>query len=179
MDNLCFDFVNTSCRKERVKGDLLSDAGRAAEFFSHHSLRPEKEPGEKALRALASLRVALAGALSCMTEYGRIPEEALRQINLIFSLTPCVKAIETTQDGYNEKTSPFYHDWNWVMFEIASSFSTLLTSGEPGRIRRCENPECGRFFYDNTKSRTKRCCCDTCSSLLKVRRFRSRHKKEN
>jgi len=58
---------------------------------------------------------------------------------------------------------------------VAESF-LALTGMDVGRIRVCENPGCQWYFYDETRSRTKRCCDETCANLVKVRRHRARKK---
>ena len=63
------------------------------------------------------------------------------------------------------------------MAEVAASFIEL-TDMEIARIRVCENPGCRWIFYDETRSRTKRCCDGTCANLVKMRRFRQKKKDE-
>lgn len=53
-------------------------------------------------------------------------------------------------------------------------FCALLTEYAPERLKCCANPECGWFFYDESKNQTRKWCDNACASLLKVRRFRSR-----
>lgn len=55
--------------------------------------------------------------------------------------------------------------------ELAGSFGSLLRRA-PNRLKRCE--ECGRFFVDATRSRTRRFDSRACGNRARVRAFRAR-----
>ena len=55
--------------------------------------------------------------------------------------------------------------------ELAGQFASLLRRA-PDRLKRCE--ECGRFFLDSTRSRTRRWCTTRCGDRARVRSHRSR-----
>jgi predicted RNA-binding Zn ribbon-like protein len=67
-------------------------------------------------------------------------------------------------------------DWSWFMAEVASSFAALYTSEAADKLKICQNPECRWLFIDESKSRNRKWCDDTCSTLMKVRRFRQKTK---
>jgi predicted RNA-binding Zn ribbon-like protein len=54
-----------------------------------------------------------------------------------------------------------------------------LETGEPGRLKACENVDCFWVFYDNSRNRTRRWCDSRgCGNLIKVRRFRAKRRAE-
>ena len=55
--------------------------------------------------------------------------------------------------------------------ELAGQFASLLRRA-PDRLKRCE--ECGRFFLDSTRSRTRRWCTHQCGDRARVRAHRAR-----
>ena len=55
--------------------------------------------------------------------------------------------------------------------ELAGSFASLLRRA-PDRLKRCE--ECGRYFLDSTRSRTRRWCTPQCGDRARVRAHRAR-----
>jgi predicted RNA-binding Zn ribbon-like protein len=57
--------------------------------------------------------------------------------------------------------------------ELAGSFASLLRRA-PDRLKRCE--ECGRFFLDGTRSRTRRWCGERCGDRARVRAHRARRR---
>jgi predicted RNA-binding Zn ribbon-like protein len=64
--------------------------------------------------------------------------------------------------------------------EVAASFAELLATGDPTRIKVCANRDCGWFVYDESRNRTRRWCESTgCGNLIKVRRYRERHRRSN
>ena len=64
--------------------------------------------------------------------------------------------------------------------EVAASFAELLATGDPTRIKVCANRDCGWVMYDESRNRTRRWCESTgCGNLIKVRRYRERHRRSN
>jgi predicted RNA-binding Zn ribbon-like protein len=71
--------------------------------------------------------------------------------------------------------------WDWrpdeqrldqVLWPVARSAVELLTTGDPRRIKVCENPYgCGWLFYDSSKNGSRRwCSMEGCGSQVKMRR---------
>ncbi len=78
------------------------------------------------------------------------------------------------------------YDWRWdgnlspdmMLYPIASSAASLLTSDDLGRVRECANEEegCGSLFLDCSKSQTRRwCSMKSCGNRAKSRVFYDRH----
>ena len=71
--------------------------------------------------------------------------------------------------------------WDWrpdeqrldqLLWPVARSAVELLTTGDPRRIKVCENPYgCGWLFYDGSKNGSRRwCSMEGCGSQVKMRR---------
>jgi predicted RNA-binding Zn ribbon-like protein len=59
---------------------------------------------------------------------------------------------------------------------IARSAADLLTSGELERIKVCDAHDCGWFFVDVSRNRSRRWCdMAGCGNRVKARRYRERH----
>ena len=75
--------------------------------------------------------------------------------------------------------------WEWPASECVAelpfwmlSLSTahLLTSGDMGRLRACEKPDCRWLFLDTSKNHTRRWCdMKICGNRMKARRFKATH----
>ncbi len=76
--------------------------------------------------------------------------------------------------------------WEWnerntsdmMLYPIAASAASLLTSDDLGRVRECANEEegCGSLFLDCSKSQTRRwCSMGSCGNRAKSRVFYDRH----
>ncbi len=61
---------------------------------------------------------------------------------------------------------------------VARSAAELLMDGEPGRYRKCANPTCGLWFYDDSKAGRRRwCSMQLCGGRAKWRAFARRRKR--
>lgn len=64
-----------------------------------------------------------------------------------------------------------------VLWEVARASSRLLTSSRLSRVRACAAIDCGWWFLDDTKNRSRRWCdMKICGNRAKLRRFRERHR---
>ena len=177
MKELCLDFLNTWWyRTHKIKKEILADPALLKEFLELRQLHIETPPTNEIINGLLELRAFLAKLLEDYTREGSISLEAINRINYYLATSTCRRAMEKGKSGLGITIQPISFDWNWIMAEITTSFVELIEYGDYNRIKLCENPECKWFFYDETKSRTKRWCDDRCASLMKVRRFRSRGK---
>src|SRR6516162_7874287 len=64
----------------------------------------------------------------------------------------------------------------WLLAAIARSAAELLVEGPAAPIRRCANPACRLFFYDDSRTHRRRwCSMSTCGNRHKVASFLRRH----
>ena len=67
----------------------------------------------------------------------------------------------------------------WLLAAIARSAAELLVEGPRAPIRRCANPECGLFFYDDSRTHRRRwCSMAVCGNRHKVAAFLKRRKRK-
>jgi len=76
--------------------------------------------------------------------------------------------------------------WHWTdqdaaldgpLWVVAESAATLLTGGEPSRIRQCAGDPCGWLFYDTSRNRRRRwCSMEVCGNRAKARRYYQRRR---
>lgn len=67
-----------------------------------------------------------------------------------------------------------------VLWEVARAASRLLTSSRLSRVRPCDAANCGWWFLDDTKNRSRRWCdMKICGNREKLRRFRDRHRAQD
>jgi predicted RNA-binding Zn ribbon-like protein len=66
-------------------------------------------------------------------------------------------------------------DLDRVLWEIARAAGRLVVSPRLARVRACAASDCGWWFVDDTKNRSRRWCDMTlCGNREKLRRFRSK-----
>lgn len=177
MDGLCLDFINSKWyAAHKLNKEILRENDLLVDFFSKRNFRIDGSPDSRIQDALLELRSFLEKTLEEFVTSKSVSKEALSKIDEYLRAVTCVRVVEQADGKYKVALKPVLSDWNWIMAEIAASFVQLLWECDVDRIKICENPECRWVFYDETKSRTKRWCDDTCASRMKVRRFREKRK---
>lgn len=58
----------------------------------------------------------------------------------------------------------------------ADALARLVADGQHDRIGRCSASDCGRFYLDTTKNRSRRFCSTTCQNRVKAAAFRHRNR---
>ncbi|WP_246105472.1 CGNR zinc finger domain-containing protein [Sporomusa termitida] len=173
------DFLNTRWYlTHKINKEILADYVLLTEFLKSRHLPVGAPPSAESIQDLLALRTFLAATLTGYMQERAISAAGISRINYYLALSTCRRVMEQGRHGFNLTIQPVACDWNWVMAEITASFVDLIECGDHSRIKLCENPDCEWFFYDETKSRTKRWCDDKCASLMKVRKFRAKHKKK-
>lgn len=160
----------------KLHTEILSEPQLLADFLHRHQLPPLPPAPEEALRRLLALRTFLAKALDGFLVDRTLAPETIAGLNGYLAGAPCLRQVAQQGNSVSLSLAPLKYDWDWFMAEVAASFVELVSRPETERIKQCGNPECGWFFFDETKSRTKRWCDDTCASLMKVRKFRAKRK---
>lgn len=178
MKELSIDFINTKWygTHKDLQDHLLTEA-LFHRFLVSHEISPEKPLTPEERHRLISYRDFLEEAINQWINSKNISEQTLVKLHEVLEKTTYVHSTHREGDTVLLTLKPVKKDLNWILSEISASFIQLL-SIDDGRLRRCENPDCGWFFYDETRNRSKKCCDETCSTLLKVRRFRANKKEE-
>lgn len=185
-NRLCVDYAN-SVRSVREKADALQDWGDLVRFLSAASVianrqRPILEeletasPGEAraALAEALMLREAIRECLSARVDGREIHPDWLQPINRVLRLT----------EGYDQivpaSARGEAQDWRiefvmrerrleWLLAAIARSAADLLAEGPAAPIRKCANPACVLYFYDDSRTGRRRwCSMAVCGNRSKV-----------
>jgi predicted RNA-binding Zn ribbon-like protein len=175
------DFLNSNWRDYRVSGhraDRLDEPGWLDEFLRTWSLEPSAPQPAGEIERLKALR-ALLWRIAERLEQGAGPSpRELKALNEALAPAALRRAVLRDGGGYRIGLEPERRDWDWVRAEIAASFAELLTKYDASRVKLCANEDCRWIFYDESKSRSRRWCADTCGNLVKVRKFRERSRAE-
>ena len=181
MEMVCLDFINSEFRDFRgrwVRDDLQQPAW-LEQFLVKWGLQVDHPPDEATLTTLVALRTLLRSLIEALAK-GQIVDQEQAALNAFLLKMPLRRHLVKDAAGYRLEMVPLKKDWDWVQAEIAASFAHLLAEQDPKRLKICANPNCRWVFYDESKSRTRLYCTpDKCANLLKVRRFRARHKKQS
>jgi predicted RNA-binding Zn ribbon-like protein len=169
---LALDLINTEMLDRGKKRDVLSSPDALARWWEEVYRRYPQEgvgegPGESVvwtselLDAVLALRMVLRTLLTHVVEQHAVDEEDLKPINEILALG--YSALERTGQG-NVKAVMRLRDpeKGSVLIPIALSAVRLFTESDWRRLHQCKHDRCILFFYDTTKSGTRRWCSPGC-----------------
>lgn len=179
MESACLDFLNSEFRDFRgrwVRDDLLQP-GWLEQFLARWDLQVAVPLEPATLDALQALRALLLRVVDGLVSGDQSSPADLDALNTYLLKVPLVRRLAQAGKQYYLEMMPLKKNWDWVQAEIVASFADLLTNYDLRRIKICANTHCRYVFYDESKSRTSRyCTIDKCANLVKVRRFRARHR---
>jgi predicted RNA-binding Zn ribbon-like protein len=162
------DYRGSGAQEDRIDqdrwlGDFLQRAG--------WGLNRLPDPAERG--ALKTLRAQVRGAVEGWCQGRPLLPGPMDEFNKILVQAPLVRQIEPA-GGVTLR--PAACGLPAVMGEVAASLATLFAAAEPCRVKVCANPDCGWFFYDESRNLSRRWCSSRhCGNLVKVRNFRKRN----
>jgi predicted RNA-binding Zn ribbon-like protein len=163
---LALDLLNTHWLQDGHLQDLLATAEGAAIW-----LRSAGLPSDLAQQSVGTVRETLRHARKVVQEVAEQPDSpfARRQFNALLGRGRRERRL--TPDG--PVTRVLVDDPAWtVAWLVAENYLDLLERA-PHRIRRCEHPECVLWYFDASRSGTRRWCSMTiCGNRAKATRDR-------
>jgi predicted RNA-binding Zn ribbon-like protein len=183
---LCLDFVNSiENRAGHGPEDFLTSYPDLVRWGAHAGLVTDAAAARLIVRAAAdepAAREALQRALALRAALHRLfLAIATRQRPDPADLERLRRAYADAMSGAMLVPANERFAWAWrpdeqrldqLLWPVARSAVELLTTGDPRRIKVCENPYgCGWLFYDASKNGSRRwCSMEGCGSQVKMRR---------
>jgi predicted RNA-binding Zn ribbon-like protein len=179
MEFLCIDFINSQWYKTHKSfSDPIYDEIWLNDFYKKWDLSITGILDKGRIDKLLDLRNFLNKVINDIYSEKAIHSDDLDRINKYLSSFFFYKVLKKDNEKYYLCNVPERSGFNWIIFEIISSFIKLITEYDINRIKICNNPDCNWIFYDESKSKTRKWCDNTCATLMKVRRFRENKKNE-
>ncbi len=170
---LCLDFINSLWYEDKdLSKDPLSSVSQAVAFCQKWAISEEPVPVGQ-LDFLISARLFLNEVTNELCQNKTISQKNLDRLNQYLHALIYCESVQKNPDGllvFREFENP---EMCALAYAVFSSFTQLITGASLERLKKCENNDCGWFFYDESKSHTRKWCSNRCASLIKVRRFRS------
>jgi len=177
MDFLCIDFVNSRWYiTHKPFKDPLTDKDWLLKLAEKWNINRLPAPKEEELAKLIEMRELFAKLLAKVANGERLEKEDIGFINGYMSNVSYYRKLQAEGDTLRLYEVPEARNCTWFMAEVAASLSSLCSSDAVKKLKLCQNPQCGWFFIDESKSRNRKWCDDTCATLMKVRRFRQKHR---
>jgi predicted RNA-binding Zn ribbon-like protein len=186
MPLLCLDFANTVGRTKRGNAgeELDSYAGllrwcrtaRLIDADTEDRLRGEAIADMAVARRELGrgwmLRQVLVAVFEGIASGDGPPALALTRLNQALAESPFSFALASERAGLAVRHVTRRDD---LLAPVLLSAAMLLGSPDAKRLRRCEAADCGRFYLDTTRNRSRRWCdMATCGNRAKARRHRER-----
>jgi predicted RNA-binding Zn ribbon-like protein len=184
---LALDFANTSPVSHDLSWDefvsFLFDAKLVTLERAAH-LRPLKLSEPRAvdfvLLKILRLRESFRAVFSSIVERTPFPRNWVDPVNEILRVTEGHDELIPHGDGWRLQFIAREEGLEWLLAAIARSGGELLVEGAQAPIRRCANPACRLFFYDDSRTHRRRwCSMATCGNRHKVASFLRRHTRES
>ncbi len=161
---LALDLLNTHWLQDGRLHDLLATAEGTSIWLRSADLGPHPVP-----RPTAAVRDVLIQARDVVREVAEHPGSGTAHRRLNALLAHGHRERRLTPDG--PVTRVLVDDPTWtVPWLIAENYLDLLERA-PDRIRRCEHPECVLWYFDSSRSGTRRwCSMSICGNRAKATR---------
>ena len=179
MNALCLDVLNSDWHDYRGTGkneDLLLKPGWVEQLVARWGLPVVGSPDSNSVAALQSLRSLMQHMVQTYLQQQAPSEQEIAALNTYLDASPSKLHLVRTGEHYQLHQVPVNNDWHWVLREVAVSFVALVIQHDPSRIKGCENPDCRWVYYDESPYQSRRWCEDSCANLMRVRRYRARHR---
>lgn len=175
MDFMCLNFINSQWYiNHKPFKDPLRNKKWIDKLVKELGFVVDLPVSDKEIEELFALRKLFSDIIDSICKGKDIAWEQIEEINHYLSLNPLYYELKKEESKFSVFLKPVKNDWNSVFGKITASFIDLLSMDDVKNIKKCENPECKWIFYDRSKNHTRRWCCNTCASLVKVRRFREK-----
>lgn len=179
------DFINTAIVVEGQPVDLLAKADDVVLWLDQSHLCEKTSdagipPPRRLIDEARAYRGLLRQGIAQFARQRRLSGDLLAKTNEY--LRRCTSSRQLQEDG---KRYRFLTNWRLQTAEdylapIADSFAKLATEADPGRIRKCKNPECVLYFHDTSKAGNRAwCSLDLCGNKLRMAASRRRHSEKN
>jgi predicted RNA-binding Zn ribbon-like protein len=180
---LALDFANLSPLARDLSWDefvsFLVDAKLISEDRAGR-LRPllstEPQAVDAVLLRILRLRESLRAIFASIVSEKPFPASWAEPINEVLRVTEGHDELVSQKDVWSLQFVARESGLDWLLAAIARSAAELLVEGTRAPIRRCANPSCRLFFYDDSRTRRRRwCSMAVCGNRSKVASFVRRH----
>jgi len=139
-------------------------------------LQTEPRAVDNVLLRILRLRESLRAIFGAMVEDKPFPEVWVEPINQILRITEGHDELVHQADSWQLQFIAREGGLEWLLAAIARSAAELVVEGANAPVRRCANPSCRLFFYDDSRTGRRRwCSMSVCGNRHKVALFLRRH----
>jgi len=150
---------------------VSNDRGQRLEALE----RSEPLAVDGVLLKILRLRECLRAVFSAVEGRQEFPKAWVAPINEILRVTEGHDELVPQEDRWRMEFIARESGLEWLLAAIARSAAELIVEGQTAPVKRCANPECRLFFYDDSRTRQRRwCSMAVCGNRHKVAAFLQR-----
>jgi predicted RNA-binding Zn ribbon-like protein len=154
---------------------LLTDT-EAKQLLRSASQQP-KSAGNVFKRAL-NLRAALYRLFKAVVQQRQSDPLDIRNLNDELLIARNHQILTSTRSKLAWSWTTFDSDLDRMLWPLTVYAAELLAAADLSRLRQCRGEECGWFFMDVSRNRSRQWCeMRDCGNLAKVKRYRQRKRK--
>jgi predicted RNA-binding Zn ribbon-like protein len=191
-ERLCLDFVNTEIVADGNRVDLLGGFDRLVAWCAATQAISSRQAeaigarwngtrdAQQVFARAMHFRAALRGMVERIASGQRtVPQGTLDAINEVLRQREGELSVTRTKQGYETRYRVRMSEPGDLLVPVAESAAELLSAGDLSLVRKCQNPDCILYFYDATKSHTRRwCSMSGCGNRAKAAAHYRRAKRE-
>jgi len=183
---LALDFANLASSAHDLSWDefvaFLVDARLVTEDRASR-LRPlllsEPHAVDAVLLRILRLRECLRAIFGSIVNDQPFPASWVEPVNEILRITEGHDELVARNGTWSLQFLAREGGLEWLLAAIARSAAELLVEGPRAPIRRCANPDCRLFFYDDSRTHRRRwCSMAVCGNRHKVAAFLKRRRRK-
>jgi predicted RNA-binding Zn ribbon-like protein len=168
---LAIDFANT-VHSPTTGGDALATWDDAAAFLVAAGAATgrdrEGDPGRAFARALA-LRRAVRDLLAALAARRPVALASVEAVNDVLRAGAGHDRLVADGRGWRLEFVSAQDDRLAALVPVARSAAALVAGARTAAVRKCANPRCVLFFYDESRGRRRRwCSMAVCGNRMKV-----------
>jgi predicted RNA-binding Zn ribbon-like protein len=180
---LSLDFVNTTPPNAELSWERLIRFLEATNIVSSERSAqllslPQSDPqaAETLLVKARRLGSALRKVFAAVLRKQRIAGEWIEPVNEVLRITEGHDELVGDTGVWKIEFIAREGGLDWLLAALARSGAEIIAEGARARLRHCANPNCGLFFYDNSRTRRRRwCSMAVCGNRSKVAAFARNH----
>jgi predicted RNA-binding Zn ribbon-like protein len=180
--DIWLDLLNSDWHDHRGTGarqDRLDDHRWLESYISRWGLDLRGVPREKIRLAFRALRETVRVVVVRIVAGKKIQAGDWTRLNAYLERVPFVRKVRVVSSKTEIVEAPVGEKLDVTLAAVARSFAESITREDLSRLKVCQNKDCFWVFMDASRNRSRRWCEDTCGNLMKVRRYRDRHRKDS
>jgi len=177
-DHLALDFLNTNRGSEGEPVERLGTPRALLAWLEAAGVLPpdglEAEwTSPPRLRVLLTeahrLRDAVSGAVEAWTGGTLVPAPAIHVLNRVLEARRDGRVLEASGAAFRIRETRWLAGPLGLLSPVAEAAGTLLSEGDPTRVRRCDGASCSLWFRDTSRNGSRRwCSMARCGNRAKV-----------